>query len=215
MARQVSIHNETILAAARKVFLRHGFRVATARIAREAGISEGSIFKHFKTKSALFQAAMQVESKLQAWEEQLMRSVGTGDIRQTLETAGRQLLQRLQIIIPCLVMIRSSGITIASPNQPPPEIKILTAYFMAENKRGRLVVSKPEALAHTIVGTFSFYAFCETIWGYRPASPSAYIRGMVNMFLQSILPVKHGRKIERTPDGSRSVHRRHPKHFTI
>lgn len=206
MARRVSIRNEAILDAARKVFLRSGFQATTARIAREAGISEGSIFKHFKTKSALFLAALRVESKVQAWETQLMQSVGAGDIRKTLETAGWQLLQQLQAIIPCIVMIRSSGITIAGgghfSNQPPPEIKILTAYFRAENKQGRLVVRTPEVLAHAFIGALSHYVFCDSIWGYRPAAPRLYIRVLVHTLWQTIRPAKNRRRITRGSGGS-------------
>jgi len=194
MARRVSIQNDAILEAARTIFLRYGFQAATARVAREAGISEGSIFKRFKTKSDLFLAAMQVESKFQAWQEQLMRSVGIGDIRKTLEAAGRKLLLQIQTIMPRIVMVRSSGIMIAGAgrlsNQPPPEIKILTAYFKAETRQGRLKISAPEALAHMFVGALSHYAFCETIFGYRPAAPGAYVRIMVATLLQAALPVK-------------------------
>ncbi|MBU4200631.1 MAG: TetR/AcrR family transcriptional regulator [Verrucomicrobia bacterium] len=197
MARQVSIRNETILEAARKVFLRYGFQAATARIAREAGISEGSIFKHFKTKSGLFLAAMQVETKLQAWQEQLMQSVGAGDIRKTLNLAGRTLLRQIQTIMPRIVMIRSSGITITGggrfSDQPPPEIKILTAYFKAEAQQGRLITRAPEALAHIFVSAISHYVFCETIFGYRPLPPEAYVRVLIDTLLQAVLPAQPGR----------------------
>lgn len=194
MARPVVIRNDVILSAARKVFLRYGFQAPTARIAREAGISEGSIFKHFKTKSDLFLAALQVESKVQSWEDQLMRSVGAPDIRKTLEVAGLQMLRRFQRLIPCLVMIRSSGITIAGggsfSHRPPPEIKIITAYIKAEAREGRLVVRHPEAFAHAFVGALSHYAFCETTWGYRPVAPRSYIRVIVNTFLKAVMPGK-------------------------
>ena len=63
MARPVSINNESILEAAQKVFLKHGYKAGTKLIAREAGISEGSLFKHFKTKTDLFVAAMEAEAE--------------------------------------------------------------------------------------------------------------------------------------------------------
>jgi len=194
MARPVSIRNDAILDAARKVFLRYGYQAATARVAREAGVSEGSLFKHFKTKSDLFLAAMEVESKVQAWQKQLMQSVGAGDIRQTLEVAGRKLLRQIQTLMPRIVMVRSSGIVITGGDrlhgQPPPEIKMLTAYFKAESRQGRLVIRAPEALAHIFVGALSHYAFCETIFGYRPAPPGAYVRIIVDILLQAIRPGK-------------------------
>ena len=49
MARPQTIHTDTILAAARDEFLAQGFTTATtARIAKRAGVSEGTIFKRFR-----------------------------------------------------------------------------------------------------------------------------------------------------------------------
>ncbi|MGP8122417.1 MAG: TetR/AcrR family transcriptional regulator [Xanthobacteraceae bacterium] len=46
---------ETILAAAKACFARHGFAGTTTKsVAAAAGISEGLLFKHFATKSALY-----------------------------------------------------------------------------------------------------------------------------------------------------------------
>jgi AcrR family transcriptional regulator len=46
---------ETILAAAKACFARHGFAGTTTKsVAATAGISEGLLFKHFPTKSALY-----------------------------------------------------------------------------------------------------------------------------------------------------------------
>ena len=58
MARPTSIKDETIVAAAREVFLERGIQATTAEVAERAGVSEGSVFKRFKTKSELFRAAM-------------------------------------------------------------------------------------------------------------------------------------------------------------
>ena len=71
MPRPVSIHNDAILEAASQVFLAHGYQASTAEIARRAGVSEGSIFKRFKTKTDLFLAAMDVQSGGQEQQEQL------------------------------------------------------------------------------------------------------------------------------------------------
>ena len=67
MARPVSIQNEAILEAARRVFMQHGYGASCARLARAAGVSEGSLFKHFKTKAALFMAAMNSDAKGPGW----------------------------------------------------------------------------------------------------------------------------------------------------
>src|SRR5580704_14526078 len=43
-----------IMAAAARVIVTHGLSAPTALIAREAGISNGSLFTYFETKSDLF-----------------------------------------------------------------------------------------------------------------------------------------------------------------
>jgi len=50
---------ETILAAAKACFAQHGFAGTTTKsVAAAAGISEGLLFKHFPTKSALYAAIL-------------------------------------------------------------------------------------------------------------------------------------------------------------
>ena len=185
MARPASISEDAILNAARRVFLKHGYQAGTAQVAREAGVSEGSLFKHFKTKQALFLAAMAVESQEQEWEARLMQSVGTGDIRKTLEHVGLQMLRRLQILMPCIMMVNASGITFTRTGQceddPPPLrlIRLLTRYFRAEIKAGRLAMTAPEMQAHAFIGAISHYVFCEQVFNYRSGPAAKYVRTVV------------------------------------
>ena len=58
MSRPVTIRNDTILDAARMVFLARGVAGRTAEVAAVAGVSEGSVFKRFPTKAILFREAM-------------------------------------------------------------------------------------------------------------------------------------------------------------
>ena len=181
-----------MLEAARKVFLRHGYKATTAQVAREAGVSEGSLFKHFKSKTDLFLTAMQVESAQMAWQERLTESVGTGDLRQLLEFAGLQVLKRLQIAVPRMMMLRSSGLL--SPTQchhiggiPPPvhHIRALSTYFHGEMKHGRLRMEHPESQAHAFYGAIAHYVFFENLFGSRPASPKAYVGTVVDTILRA------------------------------
>ena len=58
MARRTEIADETILAAALRVMLASGADLKTADVAREAEVSEGTIFKRFKTKKGLIAGAV-------------------------------------------------------------------------------------------------------------------------------------------------------------
>ncbi len=191
MSRPVSIQSETILEAARTVFLAHGFKVSTARIAREAGISEGSLFKHFKTKDDLFLAAMDTELSGSSWQDLLKKSAGHGSIRATLETAGLEILNHLQIILPRIMMVSSSGIVVAGPHhcsqtRISPAIKklrALAAYFRAEIDRGRLTMTNPEVHAQIFIGSLMHYVLQQTLFNFRPATPQAYVRTVVALMV--------------------------------
>jgi AcrR family transcriptional regulator len=199
MSRPVVIRDETILAAARTVFLRHGYSAPSASIARQAGVSEGLLFKRFRTKHALFLAALQSEGGDAPWVDRLMQSVGTGDIRKNLEFTGRHLLRRLQILFPRTMMIRSSGITLhhsLPPGTPPPPVenmRRLAAYFRAEIKCGRLVMKHPDAQAQALIGALAHYAFCEHIFGYRSGPPDIYVREIVAGLVAAATPKSPGR----------------------
>ena len=199
MARPVSVQDTVILEAARKVFLKHGFKATTAQVAREAGVSEGSLFKHFKTKTALFLTAMQVEGLQMPWHDELLDAVGSGDIRARLESAGRQLLQRLQVIVPRMMMMQSSGLLSQADchrfvKAPPPvyHVRVLARYLRAEIKLGRLALRDPESQAHAFFGALSHYVFSETLFGYRPAAPTAYVRAVVDTLVRAGTPATGG-----------------------
>ncbi len=192
MPRPVSIDRSQIIEAARTVFLRNGFRGKTTEIARIAGISEGSIFKHFKTKSNLFLAAMASETGEENWSAEWMSSVGSHDFQSSLENIGNKILQRLRMIVPRLIMASSSGITIPKQYQfqgcpPPPiqHIELLTRFFQAEVDIGRLSISNPQVHAHAFIGSLSHFAWCEAMFDYKPCTPTSYVRSIVTSFLSA------------------------------
>lgn len=186
MARPISIKPAAVLEAARRVFMRQGYKASTALIAREAGVSEGTLFKHYKSKCNLFLAALSLEGNEHAWEERLLASVGKGDIRVSLEGAGTHLLNHLRLILPRIMMITSSGITIPkhdAPGECPPPVhnmKVVRTYFKREIKAGRMKMSSPDIQAQAFLGALSHYAWCETLFHYKPARPEVYVRGVVD-----------------------------------
>jgi len=58
MGRNKRVSDEAVLEAARAVFVEHGFGASTREVAHRAGISEAVLYQRFKTKVALFFAAM-------------------------------------------------------------------------------------------------------------------------------------------------------------
>ncbi len=193
MARPKSIQTETILEAARKVFMRDGYQAGTASIAREAGVSEGSLFKHFKSKANLFLAAMEVEAGGTAWEEHLMASVGKTDPRKALGSAGIHLLEQLRLTLPRLMMVNASCVAIPNhdlPGEVPHPVQKMDAlckYFSAEIREKRLSMASPRIQAHLFLGALAHYAWCETLFGYRSATPAVYVKTLVETILKAAL----------------------------
>jgi AcrR family transcriptional regulator len=58
MGRPKLIEDAKLLEIARQVFREHGHTAKTRHVAKAAGISEAALFKRFKTKNALFYAAL-------------------------------------------------------------------------------------------------------------------------------------------------------------
>lgn len=81
---------DRLLAAARELFTTIGYHATTTPVlAERAGVAEGTIYRHFKSKRALLNAAYQ---EAQAWGVASIQSVGAGRITDRLATLGRQWL---------------------------------------------------------------------------------------------------------------------------
>ena len=107
MARPATISNEHILDVARREFLARGYGVSTAHIALEAGISEGTIYKRFVTKDALFHASMGLPDM--GFVDDWASLVGTRTPEENLRVMGERLLTAYREMLPCLMMLWSSS----------------------------------------------------------------------------------------------------------
>ncbi|GCF95910.1 TetR family transcriptional regulator [Enterococcus florum] len=58
-SKQKKETRQNILNTARQLFAEQGFTIATSKIAKEAGISHGSLFQHFPKREHLIQAVIQ------------------------------------------------------------------------------------------------------------------------------------------------------------
>jgi AcrR family transcriptional regulator len=84
-----------LIAAARKVFLRRGFRVATIEeIAAEAGYTTGALYSNFETKGDLFVAVFEEYAAARAAEVE--EAVGAaGDVDSRPAAAAAQWMEKL------------------------------------------------------------------------------------------------------------------------
>jgi len=83
--QQSQIRRERILLAAREIFPLHGYhRSSIAKIARQAGVSAGLIYRFFDSKQGLYEAVL--EQELRSWLEQTSAQAAClGDPLQEME----------------------------------------------------------------------------------------------------------------------------------
>lgn len=158
MARPITITDDQILEAARIVFLRDGINASTVEIARLAGVSEGTIFRRFATKDALFRAAIKTPA-VPSWVRELDVVSGQGDMRENLVRIAREIIRFVRERMP-LVMLGWSHKP--APPDPAPEeeepavvrdSRRLIRFLQEEVDRGRLRPCKVGMVARLLLGT--------------------------------------------------------------
>lgn len=177
MARPATIRDETILEAAREVFLARGIQGTTAEVAERAGVSEGTLFKRFRTKDELFRAAMTAEPLDVPWIRSLPGRVGRGDVRENLVELGLEMVGFYRLLLPLMMMAfsnpstKESGPFANAPNPPPlVALRKLAEYFQAEAALGRMRVPSPEIAARTFMaGLHSFVMMQMVLKGHAQA----------------------------------------------
>jgi Transcriptional regulator len=156
MPRPRIYDDDRILEVAAQVFLEKGPRAGTALIAQRAGVSEGVLFQRFKTKAALFEAALTRETESNLWRDTLQARVGKGSPAANLKAAILALFEKLHRLVPRRMVLEGQGAHRPSSSKrkiPPIEdAAAIEAYLEAENRLGRLKLSRPDLHAHEIVG---------------------------------------------------------------
>src|SRR6516165_2172875 len=148
MARPTTIADDLLLTTAREVFLRRGLRATTAEIAEQAGVSQGILFKRFKSKQALFRAAMNVEGDpAQPLPINLDERVGKGKVEDTIKELGNLFVKKFFGIIPATMMDWSNSreesdeaaqTCISGPERAVKGLQTISGYLSREVKLGRL-----------------------------------------------------------------------------
>jgi AcrR family transcriptional regulator len=196
MARPAVIQDATILDAAREVFLSRGFRATTAEVALRAGISEGSIFKRFRSKFELFQAAMGSLEDEPPFIAGLSSRVGRGDIRQNLTELGAELGAYLRRVVPLHLMAWSNPGPDGTPSilcaANPAALRVLKGirgYFEAEMRLGRIGRHDPELVARTFMGAVHNFVIFDLMFqaGQElPMPEESFLRGLVELLFRGI-----------------------------
>lgn len=190
MGRPTTISTERVVEVARAAFLERGFAVSTAEIARELGISEGSIYKRFPTKQRLFLAAMDLPDCdfALAWPA----LAGQGDPRSHLLAMGSRLIAHFRLLIPRTVMLHkqpcvSAMDALSSPDDLPPRVVLgaVTEFLRREIARGAVGSCDPDVTARMFIGALHTHVFFEVL-GIRDDS-AAEDQGFVTAVVSTLM----------------------------
>ena len=193
---------EKILRAAQRIISERGLGGATTKaIAEEARCAEGSIYRYFPDKHALF-----VECVKERFPEflDMMASLpdvaGTGAPRQHLETVTKAALAFYRAILPMVAgamaereLLEQQRLLFAGKGTGPRKlIASLAEYVRREQRLGRLSDRlSAEYVSRTILGACWFHAYLE---GYLGPDPSArtdehVARETVRCLMEALQPV--------------------------
>lgn len=196
--RPRSIDSEQLLAVAREVFLERGIRATTLEVAERAGVSEGSLFHRFKSKEALFSAAMDFDHEnapgrlLDAVAE-----IETLEPSEALMHLSTKLLAVGKVALPMMMMSWSNPqLCGATPFDKKKAkfrdfLKALASYFERKMDEGKLRRMDPEVLARAFIGSVHHYCMTRILVEESDGAmipEGMFVRGLVDLLLNGALP---------------------------
>lgn len=184
------IEDDTLLAAARAVFLEHGVHATTAAVAARAGVSEALLFKRFGTRDALFGRATGATGP--AWLALLAPS--DRPLPELLDELAHGMIAHLRDEMP-RSMLRWSREPARAPFDsaqaaPVEGHRRLAAFFEQEMRRGRMRRSDADILARVFSGAIVAFAMGEMtgLATQLPIATHTFVRGLVDALWRGAAP---------------------------
>ncbi|HEX6144737.1 MAG TPA: TetR/AcrR family transcriptional regulator [Geminicoccaceae bacterium] len=187
--------HDMISEAARRVFLRDGYRASMDLVAAEAGVSKQTVYNHFGNKEGLFRAIIEACSE-EFLTVLVEREPGLSDPARTLSQFGERFLA-LVLDPESLALHRmlvteaprfpdlAEAVYRAGPGQA---VRRLAGYFEQQDRRGTLAVPDPVLSAEQFLGALTGHVHFRALLGV--AEPSAgeialTVRHAVGSFLRA------------------------------
>ncbi|HOL95592.1 MAG TPA: TetR/AcrR family transcriptional regulator [bacterium] len=190
--------HDRILEAALKVFSRHGYTGATTKaIAREAGVNEVTLFRHFGNKQKLFTEMINRYSALPHIEAARAdrRTPFEKRIRELAGRAMRLLEERRELI----------AILLSEGSRHPKQAKLileggparilerLTLFFEEAQTTGEIRGLDPQCTARAFMGMMFFYVIFQKIMPGEtlfPTDPKRVENTFIEILLRGLLPIR-------------------------
>jgi AcrR family transcriptional regulator len=175
---------EATVSVVREVGYAHA---STRAIAEAAGVSEGTIYRHFTDKASLFFAALlESNAPVVAWVTTLPARAGESTVEQNLTDAAVQLVGLRDQILPLELAMAAAGTSL--PPGPPAAV---AAYLAAEQRLGRIRADvDPMEAASVFLGMLFALGTMPAI-GVENPSP-VRVASAVRMLIRGIEPRPSG-----------------------
>lgn len=192
---------ERIIEAAQSVIQAKGLAQATTKeIARTAGVSEGSLYNHFKNKSELFLYVLrELPSDFMGLIMGLHDKVGDGTVAGNLEEVATAALTFYNLSIPMGASFFSEPELLAVHREalrernagPHKANEAVAAYLLAEQRLGRVRdATNPEAVAYLLLGACFQKAYWVQFLGEEDSREveEQFVHDMLKTVMQGLLP---------------------------
>jgi AcrR family transcriptional regulator len=190
-----------VLAAAEEIIHLRGLRACTTRaIAERAGCAEGSIYRYFDDKHALFMEIVRTRfPQFLELMSTLPDRAGTGTVRKNLEEVARTAVGFYRVIVPILVGAMGDRELLEQQRRhfeetkggPMKALGAVTTYLRKEQRLGRISERvSPEHLTRALLGACFSQAMLEEIVGddSRLGSDEQYAREVVRGLMEGLNP---------------------------
>lgn len=189
---------EATISVVREVGYAH---TSTRAIAEEAGVAEGTIYRHFADKASLFFAAvLESNAPVVAWVSTLPARAGERTVEDNLTDGAVQLVGLRDQILPLelamaadpeLAAQRRQAMAAAGTSLPPGPPAAVAAYIAAEQRLGRIRADvDPEEAASVLLGLLFAMGTMPSIANEGP-SPDR-VASAVRMLIRGIEPPPSG-----------------------
>ncbi len=190
---------QQILDAAQRIYQAHGLaRLTTKEIAREAGVAEGTLYKHFATKGDLLLAAVREHlPDLAAVVDETQ--AGQQTVQTSLVGIAHELLRYFDALVPMTAALFGDQELLERQRQamravnggPHRLFQRVAAYIEAEQRLGRLDRrQKALGIATPLIGACFHYVFLRQFVGTDPLARSEkqFVDDLVETLLHGAAP---------------------------
>jgi AcrR family transcriptional regulator len=202
MGRPAVIDDARVLQVARELFLKKGISATTAEVAKRVGISQASIFKHFKSKQRLFFEAMQAERDRQDWLGLFERTRQSKGVEEALVALGLAIVAFFIQVLPLAMVSWSNRGSLGLPEGansphagPARAAQPLVAALEAEMRAGRMRKCDAWLVTRVFIGSMQSYAMVKHLFKGSlgpPFTPEQYVRGAVKLLWEGVAPEPGG-----------------------